>query len=65
MPQAPLGNVPLAAAGIDQITVLVLGNSIDRQVTAQQVLLDGGLGIGVDLESPVTRPGLALAARPT
>ena len=55
--------IGLAAEGIDQRAVLVLRHRVDRQVAAQQVLLERDLGPGVEGEAAIAGRGLALGAR--
>jgi len=48
---------------IDHVAVLVFGDRVDRQVAAQQVVLERHAAIGVELEAVVAGTGLALGAR--
>ncbi|MNE05856.1 hypothetical protein D3C80_984300 [compost metagenome] len=61
--QQAQGEVVLAAVGIDQATLGVLGDGVDGQVAADQVFLEGDLGAGVEGEAAVAASALALGAR--
>jgi hypothetical protein len=55
--------VGLAAEGIDQRAVLVLGDGVDGEVAPRQILFQRHVGRGVEDEALVARRGLALGAR--
>ena len=52
-----------AAVRIDQRAVLVLGDRVDGEVAAGEVVLERDAAVGVELEAVVARAGLALGAR--
>ena len=52
-----------AAVGVDQATVLVASDGIDRQVAAQQVVFKGDLGCGVAGEAGIARAGFSFGTR--
>ncbi|MNN34318.1 hypothetical protein D3C81_1481200 [compost metagenome] len=62
MAQQAQGEVVLAAVGIDQPAVGVLGDGVDGQVAADQVFLEGDLGAGVEGEAAVAASAFALGA---
>ena len=58
--QDPCREIPLAAIGVDQRTVLGPGHRVDGQVPARQVLFEGDVRVGMELETVVSGSGLAL-----
>ena len=63
VPQHFGSQVPLAAVGIDDVTVGGAGHGVDGEVAPQQVLLQGDRGVAVHGEAGVAVPPLALGAR--
>jgi hypothetical protein len=63
MPHHARGEVGAAAVGIDQRAAFILGNGVDGQVAAQQVVFQRHLGCGMHHEAGVARRRLALGAR--
>ena len=63
MPQHTAGQVLLAAKGVDKRAVGRLGDGIDREVAARQVLRQRHIGRGMEGEAVITAAALALGAR--
>ena len=55
--------VTLAAEGVDDAALCILGHRVDRQVAARQVLLQRHRRVGVEAEAVIARRRLALGAR--
>ena len=56
------GEVALAAVRIDQRAALVLGDRVDREIAARQVVLERHAPVGVELEAVIARAGLSFGA---
>lgn len=53
MAQQAQAQIGLAAVGVDNLAVRVLGQGVNRQVAAEQILFEGDVGCGVAGEAGV------------
>jgi hypothetical protein len=62
VPQDARTQVALAAVRIDEHAIFATRHRVDREVAAQEILLERHVGRGVEGEALVARRGLALGA---
>src|SRR3546814_7912370 len=63
MPQHARLEIAHAAEWINQCAMLVLGNRIDGEIAATQIVFKRDIGAGVEGKALIAAPGLALGTR--